>query len=271
MRIEDDSPLHLSGAERQFERSFRRLPAEVRLLRGLVGDSRITGSAYAWSNMAYYIAQDYYEAALQDTRGDFVALDLGSALPIWAKMLRDKYGQLKSSERRCKMVSLDIENPAVLHSEAEKSFPSEFRRTPFYIMTGFMRDHIQADIFALPFGPNSVSFLTSFEAYPFYLGGKREGEHLAFGQRVVDILKPGGRAIFFPWVFGGDSQTNGRVLLQVKELWTESGMNPFIRRFTWGELVEHMGLREEMLMSVSPLFKDKFRKALPALILTKPK
>ncbi len=272
--VEGESPLSflsLSSAERIFERRFQRLPPEVRLLIIILGDPLVTGTTYAWSNLVHYIAYKYHEVAVEDTSGTFIALDLGSAFPMWSTMLRNKNSGFLSPTRKYLAISLDIEDPSRLVAKARNSFPPEFRRTPFYFITEFMEDHVQGNILALPFTPNSISFLTNFEAYPFYFGDKSYEEHLRFAKQVMEILKPGGKAIFFPWILSHEHERNGKVLADVKNYWITGGMDVSVRRFAWRELVDHMGLREEILMNVSPIFNKSFKKTIPALILTNPK
>lgn len=182
--------------------------------------------------------------------------------------------------RRFTVLSLDNEVPDKLRRGSQKGFPELFQTINFVFNRAWdnmHKYHLQADIFNLPFSKNSLSFITSVEGYPFYFPGlpledkNQKPNHLAFAQSVIDVLKPGGRAVFFPWHTKRQTRQDAENLKEVERFWKEKGMNVRKERHNRFKLLMEMGEREKDLAEHSPLFTgDPHRMNYTALVLIKP-
>lgn len=171
--------------------------------------------------------------------------------------------------RGFKVLSVDIADPSVLREEAKNSFPANFRETEFYRRIIQLENHVQADISQLPFQKESVSFFTCFEGWPFYKIGD-EINDIKFAQTIFESLKPGGKALFFPWQVNNYTDEDERRLAKIKAYWKSLGLILTSREHSRSQLIEEMGDRELMLTDHSPVFaqpNDVFN----VLVLEKPK
>jgi len=182
--------------------------------------------------------------------------------------------------RKFEVVSLDNKAPHKLKKAAEKGFPELFRTQSVYHRAhDYMGSyHFVADVFNLPFPPESLSLITSFEGYPFYFPGlplesqPPKPNHLSFAQSVIDVLKPEGRAVFFPWHVKKQTLQDVQNLREVEEYWQKKGMQVIKDRHHRVMLRVKMGDREHDLASHSPLFTENpLRMNFTALVLVKPK
>lgn len=170
------------------------------------------------------------------------------------------------------VLSLDIEDPAKILEEGENSFPAELKKTEFWEEAKYMRNfHVQGDISALPFKPESLSYISCMEGYPFYFSQFTLEEHIRFAQSVMDVLKPGGRAVFFPWHFIDHSKAQGDILRGVEAYLRDRKMEIVKIRYPHYVLEDMMGERETALTSHSPLFTQPHRQRLTSFIVIKPK
>lgn len=178
------------------------------------------------------------------------------------------------------VLSLDNETPDKLYKGALKGFPELFHLDFVFDGTwdNMHKYHLQADIFNLPFSKNSLSFITSVEGYPFYFPGlslenqDQNPNHLTFAQSIIDVLKPGGRAVFFPWHTKRQTRQDAENLKETERFWKEKGMEVCKERHNRFKLLMGMGDREKDLASHSPLFTDNpLRMNYTTLVLTKPK
>ncbi len=398
---------------------YQNSPA-VRLLRYMVGDDQITGSAYAWGKTARIICEPAYQAAVSNTEGPVVALDLCSSYPIWPQILKDQrkmdcfdsagmyaglvvralqtktgtllpglsiptvgdlddiakrrirdtvsprrsqarllmqtaVGELLAdppkdnkvqqaverlmskfdssvlvfgkafeleelvgrgrwetlvpkmgvrtfnqeiallagndqiaaqlakdiatflvnaslySLRQHTVVSLDIESPNVITENAQKSFPGYIKGTKFFRSAGTFENHAIGNIFALPFATESATFISCVEGYPFYFKNLSMEEHESFADSIASTLKPGGQAVFFPWHLNRYRRGGRQLLNEVERRWQTQGLKIKKKIYYKGDLEHQMGDRETMLTMHSPVFWDRTRSNLTALVLEKPK
>ncbi len=77
----DDHPLHSDQSP------------EIQLRNSMLGDPEVTGQAYAWGKTARIICEPHYQRALKNTDGTFIAVDLCSAYPWFAQILRESHLQ----------------------------------------------------------------------------------------------------------------------------------------------------------------------------------
>lgn len=162
--------------------------------------------------------------------------------------------------RKTSIVSLDIADFGDIVREAEESFPKLFSDTLFFRSAAEKDRHIQAAIQALPFARESVSFYSCVEGWPFYRCGLGQKEHLGIARTITATLKPGGRAVFFPWQIQSgaeeDSNQDRQGLAEIENFWREKGM--IITYYDCGrlELMERMVDRELTLTNHSPVFAE---------------
>lgn len=158
--------------------------------------------------------------------------------------------------RRFTVVSLDLADPQVLKDEAAQSFPQCIQGTKFFGRAAQLQGkHIQADVFSLPFRENSVSLYTCFEGWPFYFGETSMEAQLASAQQLIDTMKKGGRAIFFPWHLQEEAQPG--LLEAIERFWESKGCVVAKVELTSEELKNNMRDREQMLTHISPVFKEE--------------
>lgn len=396
---------------------------DVRLLRRLIGDDQVTGSAYAWGKTARIVCQPFYQQAVENTQGPVVTLDLCSSYPIWPQILREEHrmncfdnagvfvglavraiqdkhaellgvpipsllklednakrrlrdkvsprkstprllmqaalGDLLSSPpittdrseaieigtrrlmskfassvviwnrvfeleelvgrgrweiliersgiktfnqeienlvgdarqasrisadiaaflstmsafmfRQHQVFSVDFADPDTLRANAAESFPGYIKKTEFFQKAGRLKDHVTADIFHAPFNPESATFLSCVEGYPFYFKDLSPEGHAYIADTAAELLKPGGKAVFFPWHIYGFRNGGRRVLNNIEGHWRNAGLRVRKKSYYKGDLEAQMGDRETMLTMRSPVFADSTRSNLTALILEKPK
>lgn len=189
--------------------------------------------------------------------------------------------------RKFSVLSLDNEDSATLRKDADEGFPELFRTQFIYDRAhNYMKSHhLRADVFTLPFPPDSLSLITSIEGYPFYFTGlpleekedvtenqSPKPNHLSFAQSVIDVLRPGGRAVFFPWHVKNQTSEDIQNLEEVEEYWRNSGMEVIKKRHHRLQLKIRMGDRELDLSNHSPLFTENpLRVYFTALTVVKPK
>ncbi len=192
--------------------------------------------------------------------------------------------------RSHKVISIDMQDLAKLLEEGRKSFPAEFTNTAFFQRASdFTGDkHIICDGTVLPFGSNTISFYSSVEgALPFYahsfphlyrtrytnkktgLENDYEVGFLPFAASLASSLKPGGRAVFFPWHIQHSDPEDKNNLTSVERFWRESGLEVEKRVYTREYLVSEMRFREQILTEHSPVFTDHRRKNFTALVVAK--
>ncbi|QQG44677.1 MAG: hypothetical protein HYW86_02065 [Candidatus Roizmanbacteria bacterium] len=171
--------------------------------------------------------------------------------------------------RKFRIFSLDIEDPKEIERRAESSFPAEYRDTIFFWKAGEMKDHVRANLLDYPFQPNSLAFISGIEAYPFYFDGFPLKTHIEFADKVAASLKPGGRAVFFPWLINSEKRNNRETLDEVKKHWSQKGLTIQEKKYSYSDLTNQMGDREISLTMHSPVF-NKYRPYMVALTLIKP-
>jgi len=174
-----------------------------------------------------------------------------------------------------RVMSLDIRSRNELTEDAKNSYPEDMQYTRFYQHALDFKEHVQGNVFNLPFLSGSISLITSIEGYPANFSGlplssvEPAPGHMDFAQEIIRVLKPGGRAVFFPWMTYDNSMGDIQKLKQVRDFWNRRGIKTKSEYHYVGDLQETMGERERNLMFVSPLFK-KFRYRISALTLEKP-
>lgn len=171
--------------------------------------------------------------------------------------------------RRFGVISLDISTPRQLRDESLISFPDEFIHTEFYRRIDILEDHMVGDMTKQPFQPESVSFFACFEGWPFDTLGLDEEQTKNMALWILLSLKPGGRALFFPWQVQGETQKERRQLEEIEKFWQLMGAKITRKEFTRDELKEQMVDRELVLVDHSPVFKEP-NDVFTALILEKP-
>lgn len=172
--------------------------------------------------------------------------------------------------RRFTAVSLDISDPEELRDESLRSFPNEFNNTEFYRRINKLENHVSADMSRLPFQPESVSFFTCFEGWPFGKFGFNKAQVRDMAVWMLIFLKPGGRALFFPWQVRGETSGEREQLGDIERLWQSMGAKITRKEFTRDELKEQMADRELVLVDHSPVFQEP-NDVFTALIVEKPK
>lgn len=203
---------------------------------------------------------------------------------ILKDLVGDEYGQPLLEEisqviarkvsprlRSYSVLSLDIAHPQTIRDDMHKNLPKSFAHTEFFGRAASLRDHIQADVLSLPFAPNSVSFYSSVEGYPYYLSKVPPENHYSFAESIYKTLKPGGVAIFAPFSFRpvGKYPTN-QARRDLENYWRSRGMIVTDQVYPLDMLRKQMGDRELLLTHVSPIFTDRRRKNLRVLVIEKP-
>ena len=178
--------------------------------------------------------------------------------------------KLKGNTRGFRVVSLDIQDLKSISQEAERSFPKRYRNTRFFRGGRNGNNHIQADVRCLPFGDNSVSFFSCIEGWPFYGTNFEPKDHIKVAQRIAQILKPGGRGIFFPWSMQAETDEHRAILEAVEAVWEEKGIAISKTCFERDQLKGDMSSREYDLVHRSPVFAEGEDK-LVSLVIEKPK
>src|SRR3989344_1181504 len=171
--------------------------------------------------------------------------------------------------RRFTAVSLDISDPEELREESLRSFPDEFINTEFYRRIDELKNHVVADISQPPFPPESVSFFTCFEGWPFGKFGFDETQVRDMAVWILISLKPGGRALFFPWQVQHETPQDRKQLELMERLWQSMGAKIVKKEFARNKLKEQMVDRELVLVDHSPVFQEP-SDVFTALILEKP-
>ncbi len=178
-------------------------------------------------------------------------------------------GLLAGNLRGEMYVSFDRRDLQELVEEADHCFPERVVKTRFFDSakddTG---RHIKADVNALPFADESLSFISSIEGWPFYIDSLID---------VARVLKPGGKAVFLPFErMRKEFDTPADIRYRVEELekivtfWQKQGLIVERKGYTRKELIDQMSDREEMLTHHSPVF-TKGDGIITVLTLTKPK
>jgi hypothetical protein len=185
--------------------------------------------------------------------------------------------ELLQKMRRFTAISLDCEDPEILKRRAEGSFPSDYWNTEFFRRLLFWRSrHVHADIMprlsnkeeaerrrqklpvetGLPFQKESISLLTCVEGYPFFFKRTSKRYHFDFAQSVAEVLKVGGRAVFFPWSMDGNSGRDDQLRDQIVRLWEQMGLVIHTQTFTSEYLTSKMSDREFALTHMSRVFRN---------------
>lgn len=171
--------------------------------------------------------------------------------------------------RKFSVISLDISTPQELRGESLRSFPDEFINTEFYRRINKLEDHMLGDMARPPFQPESVSFYACFEGWPFSTFGLDERQTKDMVLWILLSLKPGGKALFFPWQVQGETPKERRQLEDIEKFWQLMGAKIARKEFTRDELKQQMVDRELVLVDHSPVFKEP-NDVFTALILEKP-
>lgn len=172
--------------------------------------------------------------------------------------------------RKFRAISLDILTPQELRDESRKSFPDEFKNTEFYRRIDELKDHVLTNVSYMPFQSESVSFFTCFEGWPFDKLGFSETQVRDMAIWTLISLKPGGRALFFPWQVQDKTPQDRSQLESIERLWKSMGARITRREFTRDELKGQMADRELVLVDHSPVFQEP-NDVFTALIVEKPK
>jgi hypothetical protein len=198
--------------------------------------------------------------------------------------------QLAGKLRRVSFLSLDVRDLAEIADNAIMNFPNKMSNSLFFRgAIGKGKPYIRSDFRKLPLAKESVSFYSLIESWPFYSDSFVQDEQFSIADRICESLKPGGRAVFFPWLMSETDEQSPRILENIAERWKEAGLLIEQDDYTYVEkeagsedekklfLVntgtgQEYGIndRELVLIKKSPVFKRK-RENYPALIVTKPK
>jgi hypothetical protein len=192
--------------------------------------------------------------------------------------------------RKFLAVSLDCDDPETIFQESESSFPRDYWNTEFFNRITDFNGHVVADVMpkmkhkdememrrkgkeprpGLPFRPGSVSFISSVEGWPFFFRTTSKKNHFLFAESVAEVLKPGGRAVFFPFEMWNQSKRDKSTLDQIKKYWKSMGMLVLEERVSGQELIDRMSDREMALTHLSPVFQRRHAMH-TILILVKPR
>lgn len=157
--------------------------------------------------------------------------------------------------------SLDIDDPQLILNAVHESFPQYVINTQFFSRAGLLAGkHIVADVAKLPFEPNTVSLYTCVEGYPYYFRDLPYEDHLAFFSNIYQTLKPGGRAVFFPWQIRFEGSKHRAMLLEIEKYCESIGAKVYKKEYEAEEVIAQMGDREAMLTLHSPIFTDEERR-----------
>lgn len=179
--------------------------------------------------------------------------------------------------RRFRAISVDCQDPDTLLQKAAASFPTDYWRTEFFRRMRHLPDnHTIADVTArlpqeeavakrrrglpdqagLPFIFNSVSYISCIEGWPFYFKHGSKKYQFDLAQSIAEVLKPGGRATFFPWGMNNQSERDRNTLKQIERMWQGMGLVVTKKRVRNSQLIEGMSDREVALTYLSPVFKN---------------
>lgn len=168
------------------------------------------------------------------------------------------------------VLTLDLKAPKFIRAGAERSFPDVFKSTKFFRKAGFLDgSHLRANLMAWSFGDERVNVFTCIEGWPFYFGLEEEA-CVDIAVNIAKSLKPGGKAVIFPWILSGDYVPHDKdILARIEELWDSEGL--VVKKEEWQkkELEANMTDRELVLLINSPVFKSG-DETLTSLILEKP-
>lgn len=168
------------------------------------------------------------------------------------------------------VTSLDKADPEMLRVEAEQSFPLYFTNSEFFARAHQLQNHVQGDIFNLPYQDETISFSTCFECYPLFFRNTSSRAHYAAAEGAARVLRPGGRMLFFPWHVYSPVPGDDERLSEVEQHWTQMGMIVAKRNYKRGQLEKKMSDQECDMIKQSRIFEreaDKFT----LLVLMKPK
>jgi hypothetical protein len=169
--------------------------------------------------------------------------------------------RLAGNVRGFRVISLDAQDLKSISQEAEKSFPKRYRNTRYFRGGRDGHNYIQADMRHLPFIENSVSFFSSIEGWPFYGSEFDNDDHVRISEQIARELKPGGRAVFFPWCMQGETDRHRESLEAAEDVWRKEGLIIVKSYFDRDQLRGDMSSREYDLVHRSPVFsqgEDKF-------------
>lgn len=169
-----------------------------------------------------------------------------------------------------RVIALDFQTLKSLAQEAEISFPKRYRNTRFFKGGRNGNGYVHADVHHLPFRDSSVSFFSCIEGWPFYGTNFEPEDHVEIARRISDALRPGGRAIFFPWSMQAETDEHRKCLDAVEEVWDKMGLCVSKTYFERDQLMGDMSSREYDLIHRSPVFKEGEDK-LVLLVIEKPK
>ena len=162
--------------------------------------------------------------------------------------------------RRYLAVSLDRDHPQNLKAEALRSFPQDYQDTVLFQRASALRDHVVGNALAWPFGAETIDLAYSIEGIPFYFDPHQISKEsvLRFGEDVHSSLKPGGRAVFFPWMTLGGNTDDESLTHVLETQWSSfPGTVLSLDHLTRNELVGTMLPRErELAERASPLFQN---------------
>lgn len=178
--------------------------------------------------------------------------------------------QIAPSIEVYEVVTLDLKTPKFIRAGAERSFPDVFKSTKFFRKAGFLDgSHLRANLMAWPLGEEGVNVFTCIEGWPFYFGEEEEA-CIDIAENMAKSLKPGGKAVIFPWILNGNyASGEDDILARIEDVWASMGLVITKEEWQKKELEANMTDRELVLLINSPVFKSG-AETLTTVILEKP-
>lgn len=170
--------------------------------------------------------------------------------------------------RRVDFISLDNAPFNEIVERAKSGFPPRMQKTLFFHSAQRRDRHVRADVLRLPFSPESISFMTSIEGWPYYFTQSGE-ENISIARQISEMLVPGGKAVFFPWQMTDNFYWTRKWLREIEGEWEKDGLEIKKEGLTTDEMKREMTDREYVLSDHSPLFR--YSGILTTLTLSKPK
>lgn len=180
-------------------------------------------------------------------------------------------GKLAGKIRGFQVVSLDIADLKSIVREAERSFPPRYRNTYYFRSARKGDSHVRADVRFLPFTGDTISFISCIEGWPFCGINFTNAEHISTAKQIAHILKPGGRAVLFPWVIQGETEESKKTLQEIESFWAINGLKVEKIQYSLSQLKDDvMSSREYDLVDRSPVFSEG-AESFSLIVLEKPK
>jgi hypothetical protein len=169
------------------------------------------------------------------------------------------------------VTSLDLKDPDTLRDEAQGSFPIDYTDSEFFFRTQQFFNHVRGDIFNPGYLDNTFTALTLFESYPLFFSGypfehpptpptqknpfpPEPQSHCTVADRIAGMLKPGGKAIIFPWNILGE---NPHFLDQIVRRWSKNGMEIDVKEYRKRALKSQLSDIEHTFARRSRAFDNK--------------